>query len=60
MELVTADEMLKEAEERLLLLEQKAAELEESHGPGWIGILLIIANTFMGSAFILLLLQTSL
>jgi len=57
---LTSDDALKQAEDKLLFLEQAVGTLEKQASPPWVKMLLLISNTLMGSALVLLILQTRL
>ena len=55
-----AEEAIREAEERLVLLEKKAEYIEQEGVPLIMRRLLLIANVFMGTSLVLLILQFTL
>jgi len=59
MELIS-DRTLKETEDRILILEQKAALLERQSSPSWTGLLLGVSTLFMGATLTFLILQITL
>jgi len=60
METLIPDQILRETEEKLLLLEQKATYLEQVAAPDWASRLLIASNILMGLTIAVIIFQIAL